>query len=77
MATEKETICSVRSMRKILWMILLFSAYVWVITSGHEGVFLEKGKAIYQAFLGWFDDAELNFHLKPDKKSKKHSRRWN
>lgn len=63
-------------MRKLLWMILLFCAYVWVITSGHEGFLLEQGKALYKAFISWFDDAAVDFHLQREAPSKKKSRRW-
>lgn len=63
-------------MRKLLWMILLFGAYVWAMTSGHDRFILEQGRTIYQAVVTWFDDADVDFQLQPNKKIKKRSRRW-
>lgn len=63
-------------MRKILWVILLFSAYIWVVTSGNDGFLLDQAKTVYKAFVSWFDDAELDFNLKTHKSAKKRSRRW-
>jgi hypothetical protein len=64
-------------MRKILWMIFLFGAYVWAMTSGHDQMIMSQGKNIYQAIVAWFDDAEIDFQVKPQKvKAKKKSRRW-
>lgn len=62
-------------MRKLLWMILFFAVYVWVMSSGRDQMVLEQGKAIYQALVAWFDDAEIEFRGKP-KEGKKKSRRW-
>lgn len=62
-------------MRKLLWAILFFGAYVWIVTSGHEGIVLDKGKEIYNAFISWFDGADLDFHFKKDKSYKRY-RRW-
>jgi hypothetical protein len=63
-------------MRKVLWLILLFGAYVWVMTSGHDRMLLEQGKNIYQALVSWFDDAEIDCQVKEKQKVKKRSRRW-
>lgn len=65
-------------MRKLLWTILLFAAYVWVMSSGHEQIVIEQGKNIYEAIVAWFDDAEVDFqvsHQHPPKHKKK-TRRW-
>ncbi len=63
-------------MRKLLWAILFFSAYVWVMTSGHQQMVLEQGKALYHSFMAWFDDAEIDYQIQKPQKSKKRSRRW-
>lgn len=64
-------------MRKLLWMILLFGAYVWVMTSGHDRMILEQAKTAYSALVAWFDDAEVDFQVSQQKpKAKKRSRRW-
>lgn len=64
-------------MRKLLWMILMFGAYVWLMTSGHDRMVLDQGKNVYQALVSWFDDAEIDFQMKQKKeKAKKRSRRW-
>jgi len=63
-------------MRKLLWMIVLFGAYVWVMTSGHEQMVMEKGKLLFNAFVAWFDDAEVDFQVKQKETTKKRSRRW-
>jgi hypothetical protein len=63
-------------MRKLLWMILLFAVYVWVMTSGHDRMVLDQGKAVYNALVAWFDDAEVDCQVKKEEKSKKRSRRW-
>lgn len=62
-------------MRKLLWTVLLFCAYIWVITSGKDGFLLDQAKTIYKAFVSWFDDADLNFNLNREPPKKK-SRRW-
>lgn len=64
-------------MRRLLWMIVLFGAYVWAMTSGHEQLIMEKGKWALQTLIAWFDDAEVDFQVKQKHKaSKKKSRRW-
>lgn len=62
-------------MRKILWAIIFFSAYIYVTTSGKDQFVLEKGKAIYEMIANWLDHAELDFHLKKEE-SKKPRRGW-
>jgi hypothetical protein len=66
------------SMRKILWMLLLFGAYMWSMTSGHDRMIIDQGKNVYNALVAWFDDAEIDFQVKQKKptKVKKKSRRW-
>ncbi len=65
-------------MRKVLWMLLFFGAYVWVMTSGHDRFLFEQGKSAFQALVSWFDDAEVDFQVKHKKlaKDKKRHRRW-
>lgn len=64
-------------MRKILWAILFFGAYIWAMTSGHDRMIIDQGKNIYRAVVVWLDDAEVDFQVKPNKtKAKKKSRRW-
>lgn len=64
-------------MRRLLWTVLFFCLYVWVMTSGHDKMLLEKGKALYEELIAWFDDAEVDFQIKQDhSKSKKKQRRW-
>ena len=62
-------------MRKVLWMIMLLGGYIWLVTSGHDEFVLDQGKMAYKALVDWFDDAQVDFHLKKDF-SKKRSRRW-
>ena len=62
-------------MRKLLWMIIFIGGYFWLVTSGHDEFVLERGKDIYKALVSWFDDAQIDFHLKTEK-TKKRSRRW-
>ena len=61
-------------------MIVLFGAYVWVMTSGNDRMVLQYGKSIYQAVVAWLDDAEIDYQVKPNKTkkavAKKRSRRW-
>lgn len=63
-------------MRRLLWMIIFLGGYVWLVTSGHDDFVLERGKDIYKALVVWFDDAQIDFHLKNEKTVKKRSRRW-
>jgi len=49
------------------------------MTSGHDRMIIDQGKNIYTALVAWFDDADVDFQVKPSKKnskSKKKSRRW-
>ena len=62
-------------MRKLLWMIFLFGAYIWVISSGHEELIFDQGRAVYRAIVTWLDDADVDFQVKKSKNKKK-SRRW-
>lgn len=67
-------------MRRILWMIFLFGAYIWAMTSGHDRMLVEQGKNLVQSLIAWFDDAEVDFQASKNgqsaKKNKKRSRRW-
>lgn len=62
-------------MRKLFWMIFLFGAYIWVLSSGHEEFLFDQGRAIYRALVSWFDGAEVDFQVKKTHHKKK-SRRW-
>ena len=64
-------------MRKLFWTLLLFGAYIWAMTSGNDRILIEQGKNLYEALVAWFDDADVDFQVKPGKsKAKKKSRRW-
>jgi hypothetical protein len=63
-------------MRRLFWMVICFSVYVWVITSGKEQFVLDQGRLVFKAVAAWFSDAEVDFQLKPAKLAKKRSRRW-
>lgn len=64
-------------MRRLLWMILFLCGYLWAMTSGHDQMILDQGKAIYKAVVAWLDDAEIDFQMKQKtKKQKKRPRRW-
>ena len=62
-------------MRKLFWMMILLGGYIWVVTSGRDQMVLEKSKAMVSSIVAWFDDADIDFHLKPAK-AKKRSKRW-
>jgi hypothetical protein len=57
-------------------MVLFFSAYIWVMTSGHEDLLFQQAKSFYKAIVAWFDDADVDFQVKKETKTKKRSRRW-
>ncbi len=61
--------------RTLFWLVFFFGVYLWLVTSGRDETVLEKGKALYNTFVTWFDDAEIEFHFKKDK-TKQRSRRW-
>lgn len=63
-------------MRKLLWLVVLFGAYVWIMTSGHEQFVLQQIKSVYQAVVDWFHDAEVDYQTQQKQKLKKRSRRW-
>lgn len=62
-------------MTKILWAIIFFSAYIYITTSDNDQYFLEKGKEIYESISLWFEDADLDFHLKKES-DRKTRKRW-
>lgn len=62
-------------MRKLFWMIFLFGAYIWIISSGREEFLFDQGRAIYRVLVSWFDEAEVDFQVKKSHPKKK-SRRW-
>lgn len=62
-------------MRTLLWLVLLVGGYMWLVTSGNDQAFISQGKKVYHTMVGWFDDAEIDFHFKKQS-SKKKSRRW-
>ncbi len=59
-------------------MIILFGAYVWVMTSGHDRQLMDYVRSAYDGLVAWFDDAEVDFQVKSQKPkaNKKKSRRW-
>lgn len=63
-------------MRRLVWMFLFFGAYLWVITSGNDQILLEKGKAVYEAIVTWFDGADIDYQTKKTKQVLKKHRRW-
>jgi hypothetical protein len=66
-------------MRRLFWMMFLLGAYLWSMSSGHDRMIIEQGKNIYQALVAWFDDAEVDFQVKPQEKpkpKKNRYRRW-
>lgn len=68
-------------MKRIIWSILLVSAYVWSTATGRDQFVFTQGKRIYQAFTTWFQDAEIDFHVEtpPEElvpQKKKRPRRW-
>ncbi|EKE08189.1 MAG: hypothetical protein ACD_17C00296G0002 [uncultured bacterium] len=62
----------------MLWAVLLFAAYIWVMTSDRDQWVIQQGKYLYKTLVAWFDDAEVDFQLKYSQpaKNKKKSRRW-
>lgn len=68
-------------MRRILWLMILFGAYVWMMTSGNDRTVLKYGKSLYESVVAWLDDAEIDYQTKPNSSKKKpvpkkRSRRW-
>ena len=67
-------------MRRFFWIALLLGGYFWMVTTGNEELVLDRAKFIYTSIARWFEDAELDFQLKPQKKSspkkQDRSRRW-
>jgi len=63
-------------MRRLFWIILLLGAYFWVMTSGNDQAVLEKGKWLYETVVSWFDDADIDYQLKPQKSKKRSSAWW-
>jgi hypothetical protein len=57
-------------------MIVLLGVYVWLVTSGNDGIVLETGKSIYNSVVHWFDDAEIDYQLNTQKTNKRRPRRW-
>jgi hypothetical protein len=63
-------------MKNILLLTLGFVAYIWVIGSGREALFLEKGKQVASEVKQWL--ADTDFKKTPLlHEAKKRSRRWN
>lgn len=50
-------------MRKLFWAVIIFMAYVWVMSSGHEKMVIRQGKYLYNILVSWFDDAEVDFQV--------------
>lgn len=62
-------------MRRLFWLIVMLGGYLWILSSGRDQFFLERGKAIYEMITKWIEDADADFQLNTIK-SKKKSRRW-
>ena len=62
-------------MSRLMWLLFLLGAYLWVVTSGKEETLLKYGKAVYEAAVEWLDGADMDFQLK-EKKANRKSRRW-
>jgi len=70
-------------MKRLIWAILLVSAYLWSTATGRDQFVLDQGKRLYHALSAWFDDAELDFQVQvvdqtpaTPVKQKKRSRLW-
>lgn len=66
-------------MRLIFWLCVFFGLYFWAVKTENEELILEKGRALYRTFSGWFEDIEIDFHVKEKKGShhkQQRSRRW-
>lgn len=65
-------------MRKLLWAVFLFGAYIWAIQSGHDQTIIHYGKQVYESLTAWLEDAEVDFQLSETKKKeeKKKSKKW-
>ena len=63
-------------MKRIVWMVLFLGAYIWVVSSEHDQVLLEKGKALYEAIVKWFEGADVDYQVKKSKELVKKHRRW-
>ncbi|MBX9744468.1 MAG: hypothetical protein K2X08_04585 [Chlamydiales bacterium] len=62
-------------MSRLFWIIFLFAAYIWTVSSGREEFVLDQGKAICRYLVSWFDDAEVDFQMKKSENKKK-PKRW-
>ncbi|MBM3184351.1 MAG: hypothetical protein FJZ64_03495 [Chlamydiae bacterium] len=67
-------------MRKFFWLALLVGGYFWVVSTGNEELVVDRAKFLYRTVTRWFEDAEVDFHMKPPKKvspkKQDRSRRW-
>lgn len=63
-------------MRRLFWLMIMVGAYLWILTSGRDQFFVQKAKAVYEFVYNWIEDADADFQLKNNTKSKKKSRRW-
>jgi hypothetical protein len=66
-------------MRKLFWILTLLTAYVWIVTGGHEQWMVEHAKKFYQFIATWLSDAEVDFQVQQPASvevKKKRPRRW-
>lgn len=63
-------------MRKLFWIFVLFGAYVWMVTTGHEQWVFDQGKHISQMITGWFKSADVDFQTDSSVQKNKRSHRW-
>jgi hypothetical protein len=65
-------------MRRLFWLFLILSGYIWMVTTENEQFVLEKGRYLYKIVSDWFVDADVDFQVekKSTHKSPHRSRRW-
>jgi len=65
-------------MNKMLWIVLLLGAYIWIVSTGHEQFVLDQSKRVYHFVATWLSDAKVDFQVeqKPIPAKKKRPRRW-
>jgi hypothetical protein len=63
-------------MKRIFWLAILVGSYIWVLTSGHDEYFLEKGKLVFSSCKAWLEQAETDLQIPKKSKERKKIRRW-
>ncbi len=67
-------------MKRLIWAVLLVSAYIWSTATGRDQFVYDQGKRLYHVLSAWFDDAEIDFQIEKVTpavvKKKKRARRW-